>query len=132
MKKRTILLYGFPLIMLACNSKPKDSVQAADSTNVAKRDVADSAGTFAADPQTSDFLVKAANGGMAEVKLGELATQKANNAKVKSMGEMMVKDHSAGNAEVKNLATQLNVTLPSGVSEDMQKVYDDMAKKSGR
>ncbi len=132
MKKRTSLLYILPFLILACNNKPKDSVQAADSTNEAHKDKADSTGTFQTDAATSDFLVKAANVGMAEVKMGELASQKSVNSKVKGMGEMMVMDHTAANAEVKTLAGQLNVNLPVAVGDDKQKAFDDLSGKKGK
>jgi putative membrane protein len=132
MKKRKTLLYILPFLLFACNNKPKDSVQAADSTNEVRKDKADSTGAYQADAATSDFLVKAANGGMAEVKMGELASQKSANSKVKGMGEMMVRDHTAGNAEVKTLAGQLNVNLPATVGEDKQKAFDDLSGKKGK
>ena len=44
-----------------------------------------------------DFILAAAQGGMTEVKLGELAAQKAMRDDVKAFGQMMVKDHTAIN-----------------------------------
>jgi putative membrane protein len=44
--------------------------------------------------ETSKFMVKAANGGMMEVELGNLAKEKATNASVKEFAAMIVKDHS--------------------------------------
>ena len=44
----------------------------------------------------------------------------------------MVKDHNAAGDELKNLASQKNVTLPATVSNDHQKKIDDLNKKSGR
>jgi putative membrane protein len=130
-------LYAIPFLVFACNNEKsdnKDSVDVADSTNQAREEKADSIGsvTAQADPETADFLVKAANGGMTEVKLGEIAKQKAAHEKVKGMGDLMSMDHNRVNNTVKQLATQRNVSLPATVGEDKQKVIDAMAAKTGK
>ena len=53
-----------------------------------------------------NFILAAAQGGMTEVKLGELAAQKGTRDEVKAFGQMMVKDHTAINHDLKALATQ--------------------------
>jgi putative membrane protein len=62
-----------------------------------------------------EFMKKAAQGGMAEVQLGQLAQQNAQSAEVKSFGERMVRDHSKANDELKQVATQEGVTLPTSL-----------------
>ena len=59
-----------------------------------------------------DFVNKAAQGGMAEVELGQLAQQKATNPQVKQFAEHMVNDHSKANDQLKQLAEQKNMSLP--------------------
>ena len=59
-----------------------------------------------------NFILAAAQGGMTEVKLGELAAQNGKRDDVKAFGQMMVKDHSAINDDLKALAAQKGVTLP--------------------
>src|SRR4051812_17629488 len=41
-------------------------------------------------PSPDDFMKNAADGGMAEVEMGKLATKNAENAEVKKFGQMMV------------------------------------------
>jgi putative membrane protein len=130
-------LYALPFLLFACNDEKnenRDSVEVADSTNQAREEKADSIGsvTVQADPEAADFLVKAANGGMTEVKLGALAKQKAAHAKVKGMGDMMSMDHNNVNQQVKQLATQRNVSLPGTIGDDKQKDLDAMAAKTGK
>lgn len=117
--------------MQACNGH-KDSKASADSANTAKADTAkkDSSAS-AVDKDDAKFAVAAANGGMAEVELGELAKQKAANAKVKDFGAMMVTDHSKANDELKALAKSKNITLPTVIDRDEQKVKDNLSAKSG-
>lgn len=79
----------------------------------------------------ADFAVKAADGGMMEVQLGELAQKNGANAQVKSFGKMMVDDHTKANNELKALAAKKNITLPATMSNDNQEMYNDMMKKTG-
>jgi putative membrane protein len=59
------------------------------------------------------FATEAAAGGMAEVELGRLATQKATAPAVKQFAERLVADHTAANATLTALAKQKGLTLPS-------------------
>jgi putative membrane protein len=77
------------------------------------------------------FVTKAAHGGMAEVKLGTLATQKASNADVKAFGQQMVDDHSKANDELKQLASTKGITLPTDMDAKEQAKYDRLSKLSG-
>jgi putative membrane protein len=69
-----------------------------------------------ADSPDSSFLKSAAEGGMSEVELGQLAQQKASNPAVQGFGAMMVRDHTAANAKLKALAASEQVSLPEGPS----------------
>ena len=133
MKKQLSFLFILCLIcwLDACNNaaSDKDSVEKADSANEKKAD--SSAKVMAVDEETSDFMVKAANGGMMEVELGRIAKEKAKSQRAKEFGNMMVEDHSKLNDELKGLAAHKNVSLPASVGEDTQKHIDDLNKKSG-
>ncbi len=61
------------------------------------------------------FVEDAARGGMAEVALGQLAAQKATSPEVKSLAQQMVDDHQKANDELKTVAAQVGVTLPTEV-----------------
>jgi len=133
MKFRKKLLWSLPLfLLLACNNEGKDSVEKADSANEARKDNADSSGAYQVDAESADFLVKAANSGMAEVKLGELASQKGTDKKVREMGEMIVRDHAAANDQVKQLAAGRNVSLPETIGGSMQHQVEELAGKKGK
>jgi putative membrane protein len=77
------------------------------------------------------FAVCAADGGMLEVRLGELAKANSASSNVKQFGERMVNDHSKGNQELKQIASGKNISLPDKLSDRSQKNYDDLAKKTG-
>ena len=84
------------------------------------------------DEKSKDFMMKAANSGMAEVQLAKLAQQKATIDAVKNFAAMLERDHTAANDQVKTFASQRNVSLPSSPSDDKQKMYNDMDKMSGK
>jgi putative membrane protein len=64
----------------------------------------------------SAFYKHAAEGGIAEVELGNLAQKKSNNQDVKDFGALMVKDHSEANDKLKAVAASKNISLPSSPS----------------
>ena len=77
------------------------------------------------------FILAAAQGGMAEVKLGELAAQNGARDDVKSFGKMMVKDHTAINNDLKALAVEKGVPLPDSLDAKHQGMVDKMAALTG-
>lgn len=79
----------------------------------------------------SAFLMEAARGGIAEVELGRLASTKAANAEVKQFAEMMVKDHSAANEELKALASKKGVTLPAEMGPTHRAKMEEIRSKVG-
>src|SRR5436305_11451511 len=58
------------------------------------------------------FMKKAAKGGTMEVAMGKLAEQNGQSDDVKSFGKRMVADHGKANDELKQIASQKNVTYP--------------------
>lgn len=64
----------------------------------------------------ASFYKKAAEAGISEVDLGNLAEQKSPDQQVKDFGAMMVKDHSAANEKLQALAASKSISLPSKAS----------------
>ena len=79
----------------------------------------------------SDFAKEAAEGGMAEVKFGQLAQDKGASDAVKEFGKRMVDDHLQANDKLKNIAERENVKLPLALSKKDQSTYDKLSKLSG-
>lgn len=138
MKKLSIAFLFLTLIILqACNDSTTDSVAVADSTNEA-RDTTDllngndsNAGAGIND-NVADFAVKAANGGMMEVQLGEYASKNATDKSVKDFGAMIAKDHAKANEKLKSLANSKNIALPASVGDDKTDKMNDLMKKTGK
>ncbi|HEX5474419.1 MAG TPA: DUF4142 domain-containing protein [Vicinamibacterales bacterium] len=89
---------------------------------------AQTAGVSAADKA---FMKEAAIGGMAEVDLGNLAQQKASSQDVKDFGKRMVDDHSKANDELKSLAEQKSVTLPTDLDAKSKATRARLEKLDG-
>ena len=62
------------------------------------------------------FVTEALKGGMAEVKLGQLASEKGNSADVKEFGQKMVEDHTKLGDKMKSVATDIGVMPPTMIS----------------
>lgn len=129
-----VMLAGTALAFQSCGGAgSNDSKANADSANYTKDTSTNAAttGGIAVVNDDAEFAVAAANGGMAEVELSKLAQTKGTNAKVKEFADMMVKDHGGANAELMELAKTKNITLPTTVGEDEQKVMGDLQAKTG-
>ncbi|HXG94909.1 MAG TPA: DUF4142 domain-containing protein [Blastocatellia bacterium] len=109
------------LLAAACN-------QTGGNANMGNRNANQSAALSDSD---RNFMMKAASGGMMEVELGRLATQRAASADVKNFGQRMVDDHSKANDELKRLATQKGVTLPTQLEGEHKDTLDKLSKLSG-
>lgn len=77
------------------------------------------------------FAMKAAQGGLAEVQLGQLAIDKAANPAVKQFGQRMIDDHTKANDQLKQIAQQQNMTLPATMNAKDQALYDKLKNLSG-
>jgi len=79
----------------------------------------------------ANFLQAAAEGGLTEVKLGELAAKQGTTEALREFGQQMIKDHGAINDNLKALATAKGVTLPTGLDEKHQAQVDKTAALPG-
>lgn len=113
-----------------------DSVDQAQKTNEARHENA-TANTEMGDLKQdkkdfdSDFMTKAASGGMLEVELGRLVAQRGATPEGKQFGQQMVDDHTKANEELKSIAAQKNITLPATLGEDHREVLDDVTDEKG-
>jgi putative membrane protein len=123
------LFAGGLMLLIDCNNgRRDDSVNNANAQN-AKKDSAVTPRSTAMDD--AKFLVKAADGGMLEVQLGQLAAKRAVNRRVKNFGSMMVQDHTKANNDLEMLATSKNVTIPQTLSDDSQKKFNKLNAVTG-
>lgn len=88
-------------------------------------------GTAMKDSASARFLRQAAEGGLAEVKLGQLATEKAASPQVKQFGQRMVDDHSKANEELKQVANSEGIQVPDKLSAKDKMTMEHLSKLNG-
>lgn len=92
-----------------------------------------STGTFAETHKTDAqaFLEKAAGEQQVEISLGQLATQRAKNERVKGFGAQMVEDHKKASQQVEQLALKQGVQLSPGLSHEHTQKVNELAQLFG-
>jgi putative membrane protein len=79
-----------------------------------------------------EFLAKAAQSDFNEIKLSQLAEQKAANPDVKAFARTMVSQHGQLEENMKPFAQQFGLNPPVALDSDHQKVYDKLKGLSGK
>jgi putative membrane protein len=77
------------------------------------------------------FTHAAAIGGLAEVDLGKLATQKAAGRAVQDFAQTMVRDHGAANDRLAAIAKEDGITLPDQLDEEHRTMRSQLEQSSG-
>jgi putative membrane protein len=83
-------------------------------------------------PADRQFIKKAAAGGLAEVELGKLASEKAESPDVKQFGQRMVDDHTKANDQLKQVASEKGVTVPDKLNAKDAATKARLEKLSGK
>jgi putative membrane protein len=85
-------------------------------------------------PSTTDrkFVQKAMRGGLAEVKLGQLAADRGTSAEVRELGQRMVRDHGKANGELAEIARTKGIALPTDLDANDQANVDRLSKLTGK
>ena len=78
-----------------------------------------------------EFAKKTAEGGMAQVKMGQLAEETGPSQTGKDFGKPMVDDPSKANDELKKAAESSNIMRPAKLDVRDQATYDRLAKLNG-
>lgn len=132
MKNFLFLLYSTAFtVMIACSSQEKDAKEVADSINQTKDTVTNSADIITVRDNEAEFATNAADAGLAEINLANLANGKTTNTEIKAYANMMLKDHGMANDELIVLAKSKNITLPIAMSAENQKHRDELAGLTG-
>jgi len=142
------LVCALAMMAFACHHEENNNNVATDTsttttsatdTSATTSTVSDTSGTAgtssmasAVDPGDQEFMNKAAQGGMAEVMLGQTASSKGTSPDVKNFGNRMVSDHGKAGDELKQLAQTKGVTLPADVDDESKKMADKLSKLSGK
>ena len=101
----------------------------ADGASIGTAGEGDRAGR--ADGDVAHFVEMAGMHGTAEVQLGQLASERGQSADVKQYGQMMVKDHTKANDELKQAASAENLQVPARIDEKHQELAQRLSTLQG-
>jgi putative membrane protein len=79
-----------------------------------------------------NFFEDVVRANMAEVELGRLASDRAQNPEVKKFAQMMVQDHTKGLETLKTLGAGHNLTPPAELDEKHRDMRERLSKQQGR
>lgn len=77
------------------------------------------------------FIEDAANSGMFEVQVAQLAAAKATDPNVRNFANMLVDHHTAANNELVQIANARGVELPAAPKRALRRDIDKLGKKNG-
>jgi putative membrane protein len=77
------------------------------------------------------FILDAAKGGLAEIKMGKLAAEKASDPQVKEFGNKMVEDHQKANDELRQVANDKKVKWPDDLTDEQVATFKKLSQLSG-
>jgi len=87
--------------------------------------------TQTANDQDRMFLMKALEGGNAEIKKGALARSKSKNPEIVKYGDMMENDHHSVNSKLKQVAEQRGYKVSDQLTAEAQKMHSTLDKMEG-
>lgn len=82
--------------------------------------------------QDQSFLQKSAEAASSEIKLGQLAVDKASSPSVKQFGQQAVDDFGKARQDLDKIAGDLKWIAPDHMSQDAVGQYDDLWKRQGK
>ncbi len=121
------LLLAASLLVISCGQSDakKEAAQ-----KVALADTTKTTDILQVNTADAGFVNTAAQGGMLEVQMGQLAERNALNQKVKEFGAMMVKDHTKADAELKKIANGKKLDTMPALGKDLQDRVDSLSLQS--
>jgi putative membrane protein len=100
--------------------KPEDSKEVAEDKNEAK---------FKTDSSEdkASFVVDAVGGNIGEIRLAQLAEEKSSSKAVKDIAKMLVDDHTAALNDLKTLATNKGISVPTDEPDKIKETIKDLS-----
>jgi putative membrane protein len=83
------------------------------------------------DGRNADFLLEALRASLAEVRMGELATQQSHDQPVRDYGTKLKSDHTAHASEIERMLEPLGVTIPTEPSPEAVAQIAALTRLSG-
>lgn len=122
MKNLSFILLSAVAMILASCGPDNDSVKLAHQTNL----------NSSIDERISKFMTEAADARMMDIEEGKLAMQKGTNDLVKNYAQQLIEDNTKLLKELRSLAGQKNITLPTTLSNDKADGLNDLRDQEGK
>lgn len=119
------------IVFQSCGDGTNDNDTAIEDNTANSTTVNDSMAVNDDRDDVQEFVVESAQRGMFEVELANLAKEKATNAEVKKFASTLATDHAKINDELKSLASQKSITVPSALDNDRMDKLNKLKEKSG-
>jgi putative membrane protein len=121
--KLTIALMMAASLAISCGdqaNKTEDSKELASDKNEEK---------FKADSSENkaEFVVEAASGNYGEIKLAQLAQEKSTDPEIKDLAKMLEEDHTAALNDLKMLASNKGISIPTEEPEKAKEMIKDLS-----
>lgn len=87
--------------------------------------------TISLSTNDTEFVTKAAQGGLLEVQMGNTANERTKDPAVRQFAQLLIDDHAKANEELQLLATKKGAVLPAFLDEKHGKMIDDLSRFSG-
>jgi putative membrane protein len=120
------LLFAGAALALATGGFAQNQTPSTTQNQNPTRSVVTSSGS-----EDIEFVLDAANGGLAEVELGKLAAQRAQSDEVKKFAQRMVDDHMKANEQLKKIADSKSIKLPTDVEGKDKALMQRLEKLNG-
>lgn len=114
------------LLLVSCDNR-KDPKEAAEERN---EEMDEQVEGDLNKERDEDFLIKAAEINLEEIRLGELAQQKGSAPDVKELANMLVESHTKAMNDLKSLANSKSIAIPTSTTDKVQDAYDKLNEKT--
>lgn len=117
---KDILVFIYVLSLLACNNKPKDSIEKADSANKALLDTALKNDQQVVDPKSADFMVRFYDVARTEREMAGTAMHLGVVPRIKDFAATIYQELGTMLDSMQSLRMRKNIVLPSTISDEGQ------------
>lgn len=136
MKKNIVaaaLIASTSLIWACGGNDKKDGGSLTTSENT----IADSSTTTTAagaplDTMSQNFAMTAASSDMLEIQSSNMAMQNASSDRVKNFATTMIRDHGTTSTQLKSIAANKGITLPTDLMPPHKAMLDQLQGKTGK
>ncbi|HEY0741778.1 MAG TPA: DUF4142 domain-containing protein [Chryseosolibacter sp.] len=120
MKKSFLAFAAAALLLVSCGSD-NDSVKLAHQQNL----------NNSIDERISKFMTEAADARLMDIEQGKLALEKGTNDLVKNYAQKLLDDNTKLLKELRTLAAQKNIVLPTTLSNEKADGLNDLREEEG-